>query len=282
MGIADRMMAGSMRQGNWYDTPLYYDIIFAEDTVREAEFLEAMMARHARLARSRRPPWRVLEPACGSGRLVAELAARGHDVAGFDINRNMLAHAREALRNAGTGASLWDDRLEGFKIPTRRGFDLAHCLVSTFKYLLTEEHAVAHLKRVAGALRAGGLYVIGLHLTSYDETEPAHERWVGRRNGIKVICNTRTWPANRGRRLEEVRTRLRITQNGQTHAQETEWQFRTYNAAEVKSLLAQVPAFNLVACHDFAYNPEDPRPLDDSYADLVLVLRKKGVDPHRS
>lgn len=261
---------------DWYDTPLYYDIIFAEDTAREADFLEAMMRRHARLAGARRPPWRVLEPAAGSGRLVAALSARGHDVSGFDINTNMLAHARERLNRDGLHAILWKDSMEAFKIPSRFGFDLAHCLVSTFKYLLTEDHAVAHLNKVARALRVGGLYVLGLHLTDYHQRKPDHERWVGRRGGIKVTCNTHTWPAHRRRRREAMRTRLQVTRHGQTQFQETRWEFRTYNAEELKGLLNKVPAFKCVACHDFTYAPEDPRSLDDAYSDLILVLRKES------
>ncbi len=264
-----------MIMDNWYDTPLYYDIIFAEDTAREADFLEAMMRRHGRMARGRRPPWRVLEPAAGSGRLVAELAGRGHDVSGFDINANMLAHARGRLSRDGLSATLWQDSMEAFKTPSRAGFDLAHCLVSTFKYLLTEDHAVAHLNSVARALRVGGLYVLGLHLTDYRRQKSDHERWVGRRGGVKVICNTHTWPAQRRLRREDMRTRLQITRNGRDHSQETRWQFRTYNAAEIKALLKKVAAFRCVACHDFTYTPEEQRPLDDSYSDLILVLRKE-------
>jgi hypothetical protein len=43
----------------------------------------------------------------------------------------------------------------------------------------------------------------------------------------------------------------------------------------VRSLLRQVPEFKLVACHDFTYDIETPRKLDDSYADIVLVLRRQ-------
>ena len=41
-----------------------------------------------------------------------------------------------------------------------------------------------------------------------------------------------------------MRTRLQITRSGRDHSQETRWQFRTYNAAEIKALLKQVPAFH--------------------------------------
>ena len=263
---------------NWYDTPLYYDIVFQQDTRREADFLSAMMRRHGPAGKDGSPPWHIIEPACGSGRLVAELAARGHQVHGFDINTRMLDYARE--RTAGTAAhkriSLWEDHMESFRPRGRRRYHLAHCLVSTFKYVLHESEAVAHLQRAAASLRPGGLYVLGLHLTDYRQDQPLHERWVGRRGPTEVVCNTRTWPARRRQRLERLRTRLRITKDGVTTSQETLWEFRTYNAAQLKSMLAKVDAFECVACHDFTYDPDVQRSLDDSYADIILVLRRRG------
>ena len=57
---------------DWYEAPEYYDAIYDVDTDLEADFLEAAYERHATAGRARR----VLEPACGSGRLVAAMAAR--------------------------------------------------------------------------------------------------------------------------------------------------------------------------------------------------------------
>ncbi len=166
-----------MRTTNWYDNPLYYDIIFDQDTGVEADFLETVARRHGR----RRGAWRILEPACGSGRLLREFSRRGHTVHGFDANPSMLAYAAGRQDPGKPRARLWRDRMEAFTVPRGRGYDLAHCLVSTFKYLLTEEQAAAHLQQVASVLVPGGLYVIGLHLTDYTCPAIQHERWVGRR-----------------------------------------------------------------------------------------------------
>jgi hypothetical protein len=134
---------------------------------------------------------------------------------------------------------------------------------------------VSHLKRVAECLHEGGLYVLGIHLTDYADNREQHERWVGDRDGVHVVCNTHTWPADRKARTEKLRTRLRITREGQQVLQETQWTFRTYNASEVKRLLRAVPELELKACYDFTYDLNEPRKLDDRYADIVLVLRKK-------
>ncbi len=253
---------------DWYDTPLYYDIIFDADTPTEADFLESLFARHAK-TRGRS----VLELACGSGRLLKSLAERGWSPAGFDLNPSMLAFARERLDAAGLDAMLWQDRMESFRIPRKRYFALVHCLVSTFKYLLDEAGALACLARVAEVMKPGGIFVLGIHLSDPLRKTPSHERWVASRDGIEVTCNTRTWPAPHGTRREPMRSRLRVTlTNGEIHEQETNWEVRSYTAAQLKRLLRKSGAFTVLACHDFRHDPEETRHFDDEYSDLVLVL----------
>ncbi|MDB6073781.1 MAG: Methyltransferase type 11 [Verrucomicrobiaceae bacterium] len=259
-------------QRDWYDTPLYYDIIFDADTPKDGTFLEAAYETYSQGRGSKR----VLEPACGSGRLLSEMAWRGWKVAGFDLSQPMLDYADERLAQQGLKATLWQDRMESFAKTKPGTFDLAHCLVSTFKYLLTEAHAAAHLRLVAEALRPGGIYVLGIHLTDYARTSCEHERWVAERDKVHVVCNTRDWPADSKTRLEDVRNRLSITnKDGKKHVQETHWQFRTYSAKQMKALLRKAPAFELVACHDFTHDITATRELDDSYPDVVMVLRKR-------
>ena len=195
---------------DWYDTPLYYDIIFDADTAREADFLEAVHQRFGRAGRSRH----VLEPACGSGRLVLEMALRGWKVSGFDGNAPMLEFASERLAKQGLKARLWQDWMQSFSQVKAQSQDFAHCLVSTFKYLLTEKHAAACLQLVADALKPEALFVLGLHLTDYAQAKEEHERWVAERDGIRVTCNTHTWPADKHKRLEQLRNRLSIHPEG--------------------------------------------------------------------
>jgi len=261
----------TIQKTDWYDTPLYYDIIFDEDSEKEADFLEQLNRLHG--AGKRKKRLRVLEPACGSGRLIAAMARRGHLVEGFDLNTNMLAYARQRLSEQRLKAHLWQDKLEDFIVPSpAEPYDIAHC--STFKYVLKGTGALSHLKHVAAALRTGGLYVLGFHLTDYTSSKEQHERWVGERNGVHVVCNTHTWPPDRSKRTEDLRTRLRITKEGKTITQETKWQFRTYNADQVRQLLRDVPEFELVTCHDFNYEAHEPLQLNADSYDLVLVLRK--------
>ena len=266
----------AMEKRDWYDTPLFYDIIFDVDTKKEVDFLEEAFARYARVKRRGGAPRRVLEPACGSGRLVQEMAGRGWLAAGFDAGQAMLDFAKQRCSELSPMPMLWLDRMESFRVPIRGRFDLAHCLVSTFKYLLTEEDAQGCLSRVAAALKPGGLFVLGVHLSDYDSETYDHERWEERRGGVHVVSNTRVWAPDRQRRIEPVRNRLRVTQRGETRVQETQWDFRTYDAAQLKrTLRLAAPELDVVACFDFMYDFSEPRPFDDSYSDVLLILRKE-------
>ncbi len=261
-------MTASYVQTDWYQDPAYYDIIFDEDTELEGTFLEAMLDIFGQSGGKN-----VLEPACGSGRLVLEMARRGYSVSGFDLSPEMLAYARQRLAQAGETAQLQEADLVEFSF--RRRFDLAHCLVSTFKYLMDEDSARSHLECVAQSLRPGGLYVLGLHTTDYDYDRFTRERWVAEREGTHVVCNIQTWPAESRKRREKVRSRLVVREGGETRRLETNWWFRTYDARQLESLIASVPELEHVTTFDFTYDLSAERELDDDQQDCVLILRKR-------
>ena len=62
-------------------------MVYADYTKKETRFIEGIMRRHGPKLDG---PMRVLEPACGSGRLLESLAARGHVVHGFDLNKHQI------------------------------------------------------------------------------------------------------------------------------------------------------------------------------------------------
>ncbi len=182
----------------------------------------------------------------------------------------MLSYAKRRVRRL--SAQLLRAQLEQFNVPGR--FDLAHCLVGTFKYLLTEHDARRHLKSVAGALRSGGIYVLGLHLTDYASTSRTRERWVGERRGTRVVCNIQGWPPDRRKRLERVRSRLEIQEKRTRRRIESNWLFRTYDARQMRRLLRSVPALEHVATYDFWYDIAAERELSEDLSDCVLILRR--------
>ncbi len=254
---------------DWYETPHYYDIVFDPDTNSELQFLEQALERYG-LSRGRR----VLEPACGSGRLVLGMTERGYKVTGTDLSKAMIAYTRARLREANVKARL--KVADMAEAPPKGPFDLAHCMVSTFKYLQTEKAALSHLQGVCDALAPGGIYCLGFHLTDYDIDHEDLEHWEQERDGVQVSCDIRTWPPNAKRRLEPVRSNLTVTENGITRRTQTDWHFRTYNTAQFHKLLAKVPEFELVCTHDFEYDIDECFELNDTQYDVLVVLRRRS------
>ncbi len=256
---------------DWYATPLYYDMIFDEGTSAEASFLSAVWERYGPLHKAQP---RLLEPACGSGRLLLAMAERGFAVSGFDLEPAMLAMARERLSRASLKATLKRAAFHDFTFGARR-FDMGCCLVSSFKYVLEEAQAREHLRRMADAIEPGGLYVLGVHVSEYADRRQQRERWTATRDGVHVVCNISSWPADRKTRTERVRSRLVATHDGgKPRRFESVWDFRTYSVRELKMLLASEPRFEHVGTYTFHHDIDRSAVLGDENLGVVLVLRR--------
>jgi len=252
---------------DWYQLPRYYDIAFASRNKAEVDFLETLYDRYAQRGGA------ILEPACGSGRLMEGLLRRGHDVHGFDLGEAMVAYARERLDARKLGGVLWVDDMTSFR--PRKRYAMAHCLVSSFKYLLTEKAARAHLQCVAASLRKGGVYVLGFHLSDYADQRHDSEQHTGARGRTKVTCRIDSEPPNRKTRLETLRARLVVKMPTRTLGNETTWKFRTYDENQFLRLLASVPELEHVATHNFSYKADEEIELGEEDLDSVVILRKR-------
>jgi SAM-dependent methyltransferase len=108
---------------------------------------------------------RVLIPACGTGAHVVALARQGFSVVGFDADEEMVALTRQRIDREATAisaaggeamASLLRMEDAGQLGPTH---DVAYCLGNALPGISGEGQLPAALKGVAGALRAGGLFL---------------------------------------------------------------------------------------------------------------------------
>src|SRR5206468_5178553 len=139
------MARSRVLQASWYDYPQYYDIVFQAYTQREADFIEAACRKYCPFGARR-----LLEPACGSGRLIIELAARGYQVTGFDLSQPALSYLRRHLARRRLQAEAFEAEMSDFRLG--QPVDAAYCTISTFRHLLTEEAARGHLECLAGSL----------------------------------------------------------------------------------------------------------------------------------
>lgn len=123
-----------------YDRPDLYELAFG-DGAEDAAFFASLLA----------PRRRFLVGACGAGRVSAELARAGFDVAGFDLSRAMLRTAR-ARDGSGCYAV---GRLEAIPFAAC-SFDAAVVPLLGFSYLTDGDDVGVSLRQFADVLCAGG------------------------------------------------------------------------------------------------------------------------------
>jgi len=253
---------------NCYDYPQYWDLAFRSDTILEADFIEAACRQYAC-----RPVRRLLEPGCGGGRLVVEMASRGYEVTGIDLSRPSLAYVRKRLRRRGLPAVVLEADMSAFV--ARPPVDAAFCTFNTFRHLTSEAAARQHLQVVAESLRPGGLYILGFHLLPPDADEACVERWSARHGRTRVTMTLRVLDCDRRRRLETIRFSLRVRSGQRDLRLQSDYPYRLYTATQFRRLLGSVPQFELCGVFDFWYDIHDPLRLDDRLGDAVFVLRRR-------
>lgn len=255
-------------QTNWYDHPEYYDLAFRSDSDREAEFIEAACRKFC--------PHRVrtlLEPACGTGRLVVEMAARGFRVTGLDLSEPALAYLRKRLARRGLKARALRADMADFQLA--RPADAAYCTLNSFRHLLTEEDARRHLACVARHLRPGGIYILGFHLLPPDADLESTERWTERHGRVRLSVTLRVTESDRRRRIERLRVNLLVRTGQKELRLRDEFPLRLYTAAQFRRLLRSVPEFELCEVFDFWYEIDEPVKFDDWLSDAVFILRRR-------
>src|SRR6266513_2930651 len=253
---------------NWFDYPQYYDIAFQAHTKREADFIEAVCRKYCRFAARR-----FLEPACGSGRLITELAARGYQMTGFDLSQPALSYLRRRLARRLLNAETFEAEMSNFRLA--RSVDAAYCTVNTFRHLLTEQAARGHLECVARSLCPGGIYLLGLHLLPLDAEPDDDARWTEWRGETKVTVTLRMLRTDLRRRIENLRVCLLVRRGSKELRLRHEFQLRTYTARQFRRLLRSVSSLELCNMYDSRYDIEQPFALNDKVAYCVFVLRRR-------
>ena len=102
--------------------------------------------------------WRVLDAACGSGRLTVALAQAGAEVTGFDMNAKQLGEAARRAEEAGVSLSLLE---ADFNAPLPFDDETFDAVTSRLA-LMAADDAVATLTELRRVLEQGGRLVTAL------------------------------------------------------------------------------------------------------------------------
>lgn len=129
-------------------TARFYDRLYAFK-----DYAGAADALH-RLVQTRRPGARtLLDVGCGTGRHLSHLAER-YEVAGVDLNPDLLTVARERL------PAVPFEEADMVTFDLGRRFDVVCCLFSSIAYVRTLDNMRQAVARMARHLAPGGLLLI--------------------------------------------------------------------------------------------------------------------------
>jgi SAM-dependent methyltransferase len=255
-------------QPNLYDYPRYYDLVFGSDWKAEFDFLRQTFDTFVS-GRVRR----IFEPACGTGRLLFRMAKAGYDVSGLDLNPRAVDYCNQRLARSGKRETVFVGDMADFTLP--RPVDAAFNTINSFRHLLKEQQALGHLRCIAAALRKGGIYVLGLHLTPTEGTPLEEESWSARRGHLGINTHLKTFDLDLRRRTERCMMTMDIYTPTRQFQIVDELVFRTYTRGQLLRLLREIPELELAGVFDFQYRLEEPIEMDAQTQDVVLVLRRK-------
>lgn len=155
-----------------------------------ADYVERHFARLGRPVRS------VLDLACGTGSLTAELALRGYELTGVDLSPEMLAVAEEKCRDLDPRPRFFCQGMERLRLP--QPVDACVCCLDSVNYVLQPKKLQRAFRRVWEALAPGGLFLFDADtpekLTAMDgqvfldETEEEYCVWRGEYSPRRRVC----------------------------------------------------------------------------------------------
>lgn len=135
-----------------------YDLAFDWDVSEDAAWMQSSLGAGCES---------VLEPGCGSGRIVEALARCGLAAVGIDRSPQMVELARKRLYDLDNASVVLAD-ITDFGLGRR--FDGAVCPINTLLHLSTHDLA-RHLDVMAAHLRSGARYLVQLAVN--DPADPA-------------------------------------------------------------------------------------------------------------
>lgn len=266
-----------IESADFYSLTELYDILHKPGTAKEVSGLERIARKFAPRAVAdgeRSPAW--LEPACGTGRYLRVLSARGYRAIGFDQSGDMTAYAERSLRGAPRPVRVFTAGMEDFEGGLGRvKIDFAFNLINTIRHLSSDRAMVEHLDAMARVMKRHAVYIVGISLTAYGREREDEDLWKGRRGSTEVTQIVQYIPPAAGSRgiaarTERVISHLVVRSGEQTRDITSAYTLRCYSLKQWMRVVEQ-SGLSIVTSIDERGNEHLAR--DGGYC--VFVLAKK-------
>jgi 2-polyprenyl-3-methyl-5-hydroxy-6-metoxy-1,4-benzoquinol methylase len=214
---------------DWYDGFFerdWLDVVALEIPVEQTRLQADFLLERLALP----PGARILDLACGHGRIAIELARRGFRVSGLDLSPRSLALAVEAAESEGLAIEWIEADMRD--VPTG-GYDCVLSLYTAFGYFESEEENQRVLDATAAALAPGGQMLIDVVNLLGLAARYRQAFWEERSGGVLLLQSHR-FDVLRGRNVARwTFVRPEGVRNELVHS------VRTYAPHELAAMLAR-------------------------------------------
>ncbi len=139
-----------MNKENFEKWAKYYDLMYKK-YIEDINFYKKLAAN---------TKGKVLELACGTGRIYLNLLEAGVDVYGVDISKNMLNVLKSKAKKKGLKPKVKKADMRNFKFDIK--FSLIIIPFSSFLHILSQEDQIKTLKNIRKHLTKNGLFALDI------------------------------------------------------------------------------------------------------------------------
>ena len=255
-------------KSNLYDLPRIYHAAFPE-----LEPAERAMINHVFSTHSPFPVVSILEPACGTGRALVDLASFGYQITGYDLSTAMVAFANDRIGRAGLEklaraipGAMATTKVEGT-------FDSAINLINSLGYLVSDADVVSHFRNTAACLRMGGLYLVYLGLTRENSVAGEKTSWSSQADGMLVTTTWGSVEVNRSSKVCTDFSSIEVIDGNNRFVIDERHIMRMWLLEDLRGL-AEAGSFQLEAVYDEKGNRmENDQYISEFSGNLYFVFR---------
>jgi SAM-dependent methyltransferase len=236
-----------------YSLPQIYDIAFSWDVGDEIKFFSGLFARYVPF-----PVQKILEPACGPGRLLRSLPEDGYQVLGYDNSVETVEFANRRLKElslADASRAVVGNMVD-FKFSPP--LDAAINSINSIGYLLEDDDVISHYRNLGDSLRPGAIYIVHCSC-AWDQVPPVAEgkenAWTFKRDDMKV--RTCWWIESEDRSAKRSHhvCRMEIETREESEVLEELHELRLWTLEDLRSLAARSGRFRLDSIYNEKFEP---------------------------
>lgn len=163
-------------------------------------------------AQARKAGGRVLELACGTGRIYLRLLRARVDAYGLDSSKSMLSVLRKKAAEGNLAAKVKQSDMRSFSYPFR--FSLIIIPFRAFLHLLSSEDQLAALRCIRRHLAPGGRLILNFFVPSPRFISENYWKWTSREVGGNERLCVRSKTTFSDEINQVVRVDMRVLRNG--------------------------------------------------------------------